>query len=103
MRIPVHVEQRNAQHYRAHSKEPVELTADGTSRAEALDKLRSLLESHLVDRPQATPILLAPDDQPWSRFAGTWAGDDPLIAEWQQAVEEYRLANDEHGETPYSD
>jgi hypothetical protein len=32
---------------------------------------------------------------PWAKFAGTWAEDDPLIAAWREAVEEYRRQMDE--------
>ena len=95
MQIPVLIEPVAANGFRASSGEPLPLTAEGATREEALTRLRQLLESKLQNGCQLTTLEVGPQEHPFDRFVGIWKPDDPEIAAWREAVEEYRRQKDE--------
>ena len=95
MEIPVLIEPVPSKGFRARSGEPFGLTAEGATREEALQKLRELVARRIADGAELISVEVGPFQHPWARFAGTWAQDDPFIAEWEKEVEEYRKRMDE--------
>jgi hypothetical protein len=73
-----------------------DVVASGTSEAEAIAALQSILadlqvRSHIVQVD--LPVLAAPVDDPWLRAAGKWA-DDSSWDLFQEAIADYRSAVD---------
>ena len=66
------------------------MTAEGTTREEALQKLREQVARKIADGAELASVEVGPFVHPLMRFAGIWKEDDPLIKEWKQAMEEYR-------------
>jgi len=95
MQIPILIEPIADAGFRARSGEPLPLAAEGSTREEALAKLKQLLAAKLQNGSEVTALCLGPEEHPLREFAGTWAADDPMLAEWQLAVEEYRRKLDE--------
>ena len=95
MQIPVLIEPIAASGFRARSGEPLPLTAEGATGEEALNRLRLNLESKLQDGSELVTIQVGTTENPWSRGAGMWSPDDPMIAEWLQDIENYRRKVDE--------
>ena len=82
--------------FRARSGEPLVLTAEGATREEALAKLREAVQKRVADGAELTLLDVGPPfSHPWDSFAGSWVEGDPLIAEWEKEVEEYRRRMDE--------
>jgi len=95
MQIPVLIEPVAAVGFRARTGEPLPLSAEGATRAEALGKLQEMLENKLKNGSELATLDLGPRPHPLAEFAGRYA-NDPMIEEWREAVEEYRRQkNDE--------
>jgi hypothetical protein len=95
MQIPVLVEPVAAAGFRARSGEPLPLSAEGTTREEALSKLKELLNKQMQNGAELTTLEVGVCEHPLAGIIGMWSPDDPVIAEWQQAIEEYRQKIDE--------
>ena len=69
------------------------LSSPGASPESALAQLRTETEHMLEERWKATTV---PHDggNPWSSWAGGWDPNDPVIQEWNRAVQEYRESVD---------
>ena len=71
--------------------EPLGLIAEGATRDMALQRLREMIDQRVaagaeiisIDLPETKP------DHPWLRYSGVFR-DDPLLAEWKEAMAEYR-------------
>ena len=100
MEIPVLIEPNSAQGLpRPHAATRFDLTAEGATPEEALQKLRELVQSSVAGG-DLTLREVGPFSHPWDRFVGKWAADDPLIAEWEKEVEAYRREVDEDPNIP---
>jgi hypothetical protein len=99
MEIPVLIERMVPNSYRASTRDPFQLTAEGSTLAEAVRKLRELVQSKVADG-EVTMREVGPFSHPWDRFVGKWADDDPLVAEWEREVEAYRREVDENPNIP---
>ena len=101
MKIPVLIEPLPGERFRA-SGAAWEMSAEGRTSEEALDRLRQEIQQRLSHGSQVTFLdteQLAPDsksEHPLARFAGCMK-DDPLYDEWQAAVAEYRASCDRDG------
>jgi predicted RNase H-like HicB family nuclease len=98
MQIPVLIEPVAASGFRARSGEPLSFTADGTTREEALQKLKEMLETKLHNGSELTTLNFAPQQHPLAPFIGRYDPNDPMIEEWREAVEDYRRQKDEEEE-----
>jgi hypothetical protein len=94
MQIPVLVERVSGGGYRAREG-LFALSAEGTTRREALDNLRGLVEARMAAGAELMGIEVGPPAPAWAKVAGSWAGDDPRLDEWERAVEDYRRKVDE--------
>src|SRR5262245_27589672 len=94
MEIPVLIEPMPGNGYRARGCEPFALAAEGSTRDEALGRLRVLLAGRLAAGVEIVPLEVAPA-RPWARFAGQLNPADPLVQEWKQAMDQRRHQEDE--------
>ena len=85
MEVPVLLE-RSEQGFRAKAWD---VSAEGSSREEALERLSALLESHEI-----TSLELSTPKHNWRRVAGIFE-DDPTFDDWQAIIAENRRKEDE--------
>jgi hypothetical protein len=91
MQIPVLLEKVKGNGYRARGTEPFAISARGSTREEALAKLRTKIQARL-EKGKGTELVgleIAPEPHPWMEFAGIFK-DDPWIDDWKRSIEEYR-------------
>lgn len=93
MVIPVLVEQISGDHFRAVTGEPLSLEVEATTRDEALEKLRQLIDSRMAAGAEIIEIPVRAKASPLAPFAGLLR-DDPLVEPWKQAMAEYRSQRD---------
>lgn len=96
MEIPVIVEPVAGNGYRAIGTTglSVGLIAEGTTREEAMEKLRELVKVRAAKGAEIRPLHVAPGPHPFSDQAG-WLRGDPMYDAWRQAMEDYRRQLDE--------
>ena len=96
MTIPVLIEQTVEGGFRARGGPPFELSAQGSTRAEALDRLRVEIEGKIAAGAVLVPLEVGSNQEnPWTRGAGMFK-DNPLFAAWQEAIADYRREPDRH-------
>ena len=95
VQIPVLVQRLKGNGYRARGAEPFALSAKGSTREEALAKLRAKIQACLKNGSELVGLEIGQEPDPWMEFAGMFKGD-PWIDDWKQSIEEYRqkLEND---------
>jgi hypothetical protein len=59
-----------------------------------------MIQDRMAGGAEVVQLQLGTEKPPWARFAGTWDPNDPLIQEWERAVEEYRRKMDEDPDIP---
>jgi hypothetical protein len=94
MKIPVLLEQVKGNGYRARGTEPFAISARGSTRQEALAKLRAKIETRLKNGTEIVGLEVGPEPHPLAEFAGMFK-DDPLFDDWQKAIAEYRRQVDD--------
>ena len=90
MKIAVLIEPMNGKGFRATGGEPFSMSAEGSTREEAIDKLRAEVQTRLSAGAEIITLEVGPDEHPLLKFAGIFKDDDPLIEEWKQAIADYR-------------
>jgi hypothetical protein len=99
MDIPILLEPANGTGFRATTFVPLHLVAEGTTRDEALDHLRTLVESRLAGAEIATLQVPLSSDNPLLKLAGTWR-NHPDADEFEHNIREYRRQVDEDPHRP---
>ena len=95
MKIPVLIEPIANDGFRATGGPPFEVTAQGTTREEALARLREAIDHRMVEGSVLVPLEIdTTEENPWTAVAGMFR-DEPLFDEWQEAIAEYRRKVDE--------
>ena len=94
MQIPVLVERVKGNGYRARGTEPFAISAKGSTREEALAKLRAKIQTRLKNGTEIVALEVGPQPDPWMEFAGMFK-DDPWIDEWKRSIKEYRQKVDD--------
>jgi predicted RNase H-like HicB family nuclease len=89
MQIPVLVERVKGNGYRARGTEPFAVSAKGSTREEALAKLRAKIQARLKKGTEIVSLEIGPEPHPWMEFAGMFK-DDPWIDDWVKSMAEYR-------------
>jgi predicted RNase H-like HicB family nuclease len=89
MQIPVLIERVKGNGYRARGTEPFAVSAKGSTREEALAKLRAKIETRLKKGSELVGLDIGPQPHPWMKFAGMFK-DDPWTEDWVQSMAEYR-------------
>src|SRR5688500_10814145 len=94
MQIAVLVESLGSDLYRAQAPPPFELTAEGSSSEEAVERLRAKMAESVSNGKQIVAVEVpAKQEHPWMAYVGHLK-DDPLFDEWQAAIQEYRRQRD---------
>lgn len=94
MQIAVAVEPIPLGGFRAESAPPFKVVAEGSTREEAVGKVRHELNRQLEHGKELVMIEVgAGVENPWLKMAGRLK-DDPLFDEWRAEVEEYRRQRD---------
>jgi hypothetical protein len=94
MEIPVLIEPIPGNGFRARGGEPLALSAEGTTRDEALENLRALVQSRLVAGAEIVPLEVPANQNPWVVMAGMFK-DNPLFAEVVDIMAEQRRQADQ--------
>jgi hypothetical protein len=68
---------------------PVALSARGSTRDQALEKLREKISIRLNKGTELVALEIDARPHPWMEFAGMFK-DDPWIDDWVQSMEDYR-------------
>jgi hypothetical protein len=76
MQIPVLVERLKGNGFRARGKEPFAVSARGSTREEALAKLRVKIQTRLKNGTEIVGLEVGPEPHPLAEFAGMFK-DDP--------------------------
>jgi hypothetical protein len=89
MEIPVLIEPLpNGKGFRAKTGEPLSLSAEGTTRDDALSQLQSLTSGRLATGAEIVPMAVKTGN-PWVDLAG-FLPDDELTREWMDILRENR-------------
>jgi predicted RNase H-like HicB family nuclease len=101
MEIPVLIEPVAGNGYRARCGEPLPLTAEGTTRDEALANLRRLIDQRVADGAEVAALSVPGKDaaNPWVGFAGMFK-DDPYFGEVIDIMAENRRKMDADPDVP---
>ena len=99
MQIRVLIEPIARNGYRAQANEPFAVSAKGTTREEALAKLRAKIESRFKKGAEIVTLEVGAPSNPWIEFAGMFKGD-PWIEDWKGSVAEYRKKKDAEPDLP---
>ena len=99
MQISVLVEQMPNNAFRASGAAPFAVSAEGTTRAEALANLRDQVQARLRNGGEVVTLEITSPAHPLAKYAGMFKGDDPLIGEWEKSMAEYRRRIDDGPET----
>ena len=95
MKIPVLIEPIPNDGFRATGGAPFGVTAHGSTREEALARLREAIDHQMVEGSVLVPLEIGTNEEnPWDAVVGMFR-DDPLFDEWQAAIAEYRRKVDE--------
>ena len=78
MEIAVLIEPIPGKGYRARGGEPLPLTAEGSTKEEAIRKLRQLIASRMDNGAELVSVAIPVSENPWVSFAGM-SRDDPLF------------------------
>jgi hypothetical protein len=97
MQIPVLVERLKRDGYRARGGEPFALTARGSSREEALAKLRSKIQNRMKNGLELVQLEIGSASSAVDG-AGIFSPNDPLIQEWIAIMADNRKKIDEDPE-----
>jgi hypothetical protein len=90
MKIPVLIEPIANDGFRATGGPPFEVTAQGSTRAEALARLRDAIGLRMAEGSVLVPLEVdTTEENPWDAVAGIFR-DEPLFDQWQEAIAEYR-------------
>ena len=89
MEIAVLIEPVPGKGYRARGGEPFGLEAEGSTKEEALRKLRELIASRIKGGAELVSLNVPAGGNPWVSFAGMFK-DDRLFDDWQAAIAERR-------------
>jgi hypothetical protein len=89
MQIPVLIERVAGNGFRAKGGEPLALCAEGSTRAEAIARLRSLIADRLAVGAELISLDVEKAEHPLAPPPG-WSEDDPLFEEWREAIATYR-------------
>jgi len=90
VQIPVTIEPIELGGFRAQSGPPFTATAEGSTREEAVSKVREELNRQLERGTEVVMVELGTKtENPWLKMAGRMKGN-PLLDEWRAEVEAYR-------------
>lgn len=90
MRVPVAIEPTKLGTFRAECASPFTVVAEGSTREEAVLKVRDELNKQLEQGKEVVIVEIGPGvENPLLAMAG-WLKDDPMYDDWQASIQEYR-------------
>jgi predicted RNase H-like HicB family nuclease len=90
MDVSVIIERINDNGYRATAMVPTPVVAEASTRDEAVDRIRSLIQERLARAELVhLEIPVSAESNPWLAIAGTWR-DHPDVDEVVENIEAYR-------------
>ncbi len=99
MNIPVLIEPIAKNGFRATGGAPFQITVEGTTRDEAIARLRAEIDKRMAEGATVVSLdITSVEENPWIKGAGMFR-DDPQFDEWQAAIAEYRRKVDAEDET----
>ena len=99
MHLPILIEPVAGNGYRASAGQPFALSTEGATREEALQRLRQEIESRLAAGADIVSLEIPKQEHPLAPYVGMFR-NNPLFAEWQQAMAEYRRQANEVSGVP---
>ncbi len=93
MQLSVLVEPVNGKGFRAKGSNPFPLSASGSTRDEAIAKLRAKIQAKLKNGTELVALELGPEPHPWMEFAGMFK-DDPYFEDVLKIMAENRKRMD---------
>src|SRR5947209_12921018 len=99
MQIPVLLERVKGNGYRARGTEPFAVSAKGSTREEALAKLRAKIQSRLKNGTEIVGLEVGPEPHPLAEFAGMFK-DDPDFEEVLKIMADNRTRMNEDADVP---
>ncbi len=89
MRIPVLIESVPGNGFRARGGEPLAVSAEGTTRDEAIARLKGLIAARLAVGAELIGLDVGTTEHPLVPVPG-WSEHDPLLDEWQEVIKTNR-------------
>jgi len=89
MNIQVFLQPVNGSGFRAETSSPWNVTAQGATREEALDRVRDQIRAKLADGSEVVSVAVDEPENPWLKLAGIHS-NDPQYQNDLDAVAEYR-------------
>jgi hypothetical protein len=99
MQIAVLVEPMPGNRFRASGAQPFAVSAEGSTRQEALVRLNEEVQARLRGGGEIVALEIMPEPHPLAKYAGMLP-DDELTHDWETAMAEYRRKIDEGPEIP---
>src|SRR5437660_9713100 len=99
MQIPVLLERVKGNGYRARGREPFAVSARGSTREEALAKLRAKIQTRLKNGSEIVGLEVGPEPHPLAQFAGMFK-DDADFADVLKIMADNRKRMDEDANVP---
>jgi len=99
MQIPILIERVKGNGYRARGKDPFAVSASGSTREEALAKLRAKIQTRLKNGAEIVGLEVEPQPHPLAEFAGMFK-DDPDFADVLEIMAENRKKLNEDPDVP---
>ena len=96
MEIPIIVEPAGENSFRASSGGLWGLEIEASTRDEAVQRLRELIDERLDAGAEVFKLEIRGRPHPLARFAGMFK-DDPLLQPWKDAMAEYRQQTEDVG------
>lgn len=90
MELPVLIEPIENQGFRARLGEPIALSVEGSTKEEALMRLRRLFELQMSNGKEIVSLNVKNGRPAWMNAAGIFKEDDPVIQEWVKCMQAYR-------------
>src|SRR5689334_16553453 len=94
MQLSILVEPVAGYGYRARAPEPFPFSAEGSTREEAVARVRQLCQERLTAGAEVVTVEIGPAPHPWARFAGMFK-DDADFQDVLQIMAENRRKMDE--------
>jgi hypothetical protein len=103
MQVPISIEPTGLGGFRAQSVPPFTAVAEGSTREEAVSKVRAELNKQLEQGKEVVMVEVGTkEENPWLKMAGRLK-DNPLFDEWRAEVEAYRRQCDSEAGVEYDE
>jgi predicted RNase H-like HicB family nuclease len=99
MDIQVFLQPVDGSGFRAETSPPWNVTAQGATREEALDRVRNQIRAKLADGSEVVSVAVNEPENPWLKLAGVHQ-NDPHYQDYLNAVADYRQQIESDADRP---